>query len=712
MPEIRRKGSSSIPRSISPQLAGFRGTAQAEGEAIQNLGKVISGNVVGLMQDIKQVNDRVKQEELSNEMQDRLSKSLQELSIAKPEDAPDGSDLEERARSSFQEIQADVLGKASSGSVKDALSLQSQDLGRSFDSQVFNMANKRFLNHTETKLRDFSAQSGNKILEAPASAKGALMLGEIAKYNSMLDELAPKIGVDVADKFKRSHLEDMQKTFVESAELDENSASTVLMALKGKSGDSEVDKVFESMDPSMKTRALMKVGNIIERQTREFEQRVQYNLNELKAKNLMGESFDPALSAKLAADVRNSAMDPTDKQKALSQIAVETRANDFSLSKVGMSTPQMVDYLKQSIDGFQGSSQDKLEYSRRLVEIGKAELNLRKEDPKAAVDRIKSIQVLKANADNPKGFLEYNQKILETQKAMGLTPTLLSKDESASIAASFNSIGTVQGRTHFLDEQLAKYGSMGTKFLNELSIRKDIPDNYAFYGSLSSPSSKEAFIRNSLNADNLKDENISEKYGVYKSDINESVRDEIKNVLASFSKHSGMSSIKSQIFEQVKAEAKNQISLGKGYEEAAKIAKSKMFDENFKIASSGNSNIIVPTVSMNGSVVNAKRVETFLDASLDNPEIKSLNLDSDLVEWRQNPSNTDELQLFEGNKLVVKKDKSGNMIPITESISKIANYSSGYEVEINKRSKGILAGTVSVVEFLNKVFDTQKGSAK
>lgn len=710
MPEIRRKGSSSIPRSVSPQLAGFRGSAQLEGEAIQNLGKVVSNNVVGLMEDIKQVNDRVKQEELSNEMQDRMSKSLQELSVVKPEDAPDGSDLEERARSSFQEIQADVLGKASSGNVKDALALQSQDLGRAFDGQVFNMANKRFLNHTENKLRDFSATSGNKILEAPASAKGALMLGEISKYNSLLDELAPRIGVDVADKFKRSHLEEMQKTFVESAELDENSASTVLMALKGKSGDPALDKTFESMDPSMKTRALMKVGNIIERQTREFEQRVQYNLNELKAKNLMGESFDPALATKLAADVKGSAMDPADKQKALSQIAVETKANDFSLSKVNMNTPQMLEYLKQSIDSFQGSSQDKLEYSRRLIEIGKAEIELRKEDPKAAVDRVKAIQVLKDSADTPKGFLEYNQKVLETQKAMGLAQSLLSKDESASIASAFNSIGTVQGRTHFLDEQLSKYGSMGTKFLNELSQRKDIPDNYAFYGALSSPSSKEAFIRNSLNVDVLKDENISEKYGVYKSDINKSVRDELLDVTDSLSRHSGMSSLNSQIFEQVKAEAKNQIMLGKDHKEAAKIAKDKIFSENFKVVSSGMSNLIVPTVSAGGSMVDPRRVETFLDASLDKPEIKALNLDSDLVEWRQNPSNTDELQLFEGNKLVVKKDKAGNVVPITESISRIANYSSDYEVEINKRNKGILAATLPVIEFLNKNFDYQKGS--
>jgi len=372
MPEIRRKGPSSVPRSNSTQLAGFRGSAQAEGEAYSRLGQVISNNVAGLLSDVKQVSDRIQQQELSNEMQKRLSDSMKDLSILKPEDAQDGSDIEQRAAQSFADIQADVVGKASSGNVRDNLILQSQDMGLSFQNQAFNLGNKRFLNHTENKLKDFSSQSGLSVLNSPKEVRGDIMLGEISKYNSLLDDIAPRIGSDVAEKFKRANAEEMQKTFVESAEIDESSVPQVMKAIKGESSNEELNKFFSTMEPDVRARSMNKLSSIMERQSRELEYKVNQNIQLMSAMNQLGEEIDPALTQKLIGDVKSSGMKPEDKQQLLGKLTVQSKVNQFSIEKVGMTPVKMAESIDQSLKSFEGSSIDKLEYRNSLLQMAQA----------------------------------------------------------------------------------------------------------------------------------------------------------------------------------------------------------------------------------------------------------------------------------------------------------------------------------------------------
>jgi hypothetical protein len=709
MPEIRRNPKPGLNSPNAPTTVGYGRGAGVEGEAVAQLGQTLTRSVGGLLGEIQQVNDRVNQEELSNEMQSRLSEKMRELSVMKEGDAPDGSDLVEKSREAFTEVQSEVLSK-SSGRVRDALSLQSQDMARAFDEQTFSLAQKRMITHTQTKLEDFSNKSAGSVMSAPAVSRGTILLAEKQKYDTLVDDLADKIGVDQAMKLKRANLENLQQGFINSADLDEGSASQVLRAIEGKSGNKDLNSVFESMDANAKGRSIAKLNNIIERQAREFEIKMNNSVTEMKAQNLLGEKFKPGQAAQMIRQVEMSGMKGEDKQALINNIKVEAVTNSYAGDRATMTSAQIAEMSsKAAFDqpGFKAS--DRVELKSRLEQIASFEIKLRQEDPKAAVDRVPSVQAMRIEADrllaagDASGFVKYNQKVLATQEALGMRPSLVSRDEAASFAAQINSISSPQAKVEFLDQKTARYGSLKNRYLGELAQAKAIPDDLAFYTSMSDDVSKATFVKNMQARDLLRDPSFSAKTGVSKVDIEDKVRKAIAKESDALRNNLGLAYISSQIYEQVELETRAQLLQKKPIDEAVEIAHKKVVEANFSTLERGRSKILAPNKLPTGTPLDARRVEAFLETSLKRESIKKMGLlknkeyssEDDFVddiegtlEWRQNPSNPDELMLYsvtgKGEAVARIKGEAGPK-PVIFSMSAISSGNAGvFETDLDE----------------------------
>lgn len=262
---------------------------------------------------------------------------------------------------------------------------------------------------------------------------------------------------------------------------------------------------------------------------------------------------------------------------------------------------------------------------------------------------------------------------------------------------------TSKGKAALLDQKMISYGRMGSKVLSELAQRKDIPDELSVYASLSAPSSKEAVLRNLTRQDFLKPTNVAEKTGATKSRIDSEVRSVMAPLKDSFLGKPGYEYMSGAMIEQVNAETRSNLMSGMSLDFAAKKAKEKIFDQNFYIASGGNSSIVAPRQGTNGSRINEKRLNSFLEVSVSPESLKNMNLSfsqefkdndqfvnkiKDSLQWIQNPSNSDELMLIyegsEGKLQINQKDSSGNIKPVTESLTAIYSFESKFEKQINK----------------------------
>jgi hypothetical protein len=701
MPKIRRVQQSQILQNRAPQQGGFGQGAGAESAAMEGVARSIGGlsNVALQIQDTM---DKVESEKLNYVMQERVSQKMRELESS---GAPEGRDFGEYSAQVYKSTIDSVLAEASNGAVRRNLSGAAINYQSRYNDQVQNIFKKKALMKVEDNFNEINARAGTAIQNAKAIDRPLMLMAQLESSRAFVSKLKedPVVGEDVANRYMKMNDQKLREAFISSAEIDNDSAEDVLLAVQGKSGIAEMDDFFNTMDSGQRANAISGLNNLIKRNDSENNARARDAIVELSATNALGKTITPAAVSN-ATSFAVKIKDPEMRAKALAGIRAES---SFNVSMVKNAYTKDLGTLQAEAEGYvakqgAGSDLDLLQARERADRFLQAEYNLRQKDPKMAVDRDPSVQEaakLAASGD-PVAVAAYHDKVLASQEAMGMRRSLVSETEAARIGTVINSVGNLEMKAELFDREMEKFGSYKTIALNDLKNRKVISGSMLAYAYMGTDDSKQRVLRNEklMKGNALSTENLKQRAGFTVNDVNERISVSMSTYRDKIGNNPGLAPLLDQMEEQVKVDAIARGVLGesKNAKNAVDNAVKDLIKENFIVIGAGTSKIMTPRFEG----ADEGKIERFLRAGTSPKNVAKFNPDFDRRDfssaeqfavsnednffWQTDPSDTNYARLFmktpTGIRSVTSEDNiiRVNLKDVSGGVDPIAINSAGY----------------------------------
>jgi hypothetical protein len=701
MPKIRRVQQNQILQNRAPQQVGFGQAAGAESAALENLSGSI-GNLAAVSDGIQDTINKVESEKLNYVMQERVSQKMRELEAS---GAPEGKSFAEHSAQVYKTTVESVLAEASNGAVRRNLSSAARGYQGSFDNQVQNIFKKKALMKVEDNFNEINARAGTAIQNAKAIDRPLMLMAQLESSRAFVSKLKedPVVGEDVANRYMKMNDQKLREAFISSADIDNDSAEDVLLAVQGKSGIAEMDDFFNTMDSGQRASAISGLNNLIKRNDNENFARARDAYAELSATNALGKTITPAAVSN-ATSFAVKIKDPEMRAKALAGIRAES---SFNVSMVKNAYTKDLGTLQAEAEGYvakqgAGSDLDMLRARERADRFLQAEYNLRQKDPKMAVDRDPSVQEaakLAASGD-PVAVAAYHDKVLASQEAMGMRRSLVSEAEASRIGTVVNSVGNLEMKAELFDREMEKFGSYKTIALNDLKNRKVISGSMLAYAYMGTDDSKQRVLRNEklMKGNALSTENLKQRAGFTVNDVNERISVSMSTYRDKIGNNPGLAPLLDQMEEQVKVDAIARGVLGesKNAKNAVDNAVKDLIKENFIVIGAGTSKIMTPRFEG----ADEGKIERFLRAGTSPKNVAKFNPDFDQRDfssaeqfatsnednffWQTDPSDTNYARLFmktpTGIRSVTSEDNiiRVNLKDVSGGVDPIAINSAGY----------------------------------
>jgi hypothetical protein len=666
MPKIRRVQQSQILQNRAPQQGGFGQGAGAESAAMEGVARSIGGlsNVALQIQDTV---DKVESEKLNYVMQERVSQKMRELESG---GAPEGKDFGEHSAQVYKSTVDSVLAEASNGAVRRNLSGAAINYQSRFNDQVQNIFKKKALMKVEDNFNEINARAGTAIQNAKAIDRPLMLMAQLESSRAFVSKLKedPVVGEDVANRYMKMNDQKLREAFISSAEIDNDSAEEVLLAVQGKSGIAEMDDFFNTMDSGQRASAISGLNNLIKRNDNENFARARDAYAELSATNALGKTLTPAAVSN-ATSFAVKIKDPEMRAKALAGIRAES---SFNVSMVKNAYTKDLGTLQAEAEGYvakqgAGSDLDMLRARERVDRFLQAEYNLRQKDPKMAVDRDPSVQEaakLAASGD-PVAVAAYHDKVLASQEAMGMRRSLVSETEAVRIGGVINSVGNLEMKAELFDREMERFGSYKTIALNDLKNRKVISGSMLAYAYMGTDNSKQRVLLNEKRLKNgdFSPENLRQRAGFTGEEIDKQMRISMSKYIEKIGNNPGLSPLLNQMEAQVKIDAMAQGIDSKGKTSASAAvnrAVKDLLDDNFIIGTGLNTESKIMMPKFEGADVN--KINSWLRNGTGPVSVAALNPDfnpkefksaehfasvnEDNLFWQTDPESTDYVKLY------------------------------------------------------------------
>lgn len=640
--------------SLSPRTGtqSFTQGATAEGEAVARFGEQFSRVVGGVADKIDDANNKVNLAELKVEARKQINTLKQDLATFTEGEEDDGSDILPKAQAGMEAIRKDVLGRARSGSVKQALDIALQDRAVGLESSAMQIAKSRQLKFLESKNSKVINDYASVLLTDPEQYEE--IAAEYSEFNRNQISITNK---DLANKLQKSANEEFRRAIVAGYESDEDSLEELESIVKGSSNKQGLNSLFNDMTPSRRQAQLNSIDRQIKARNSRKRSESRLRQADMEARILEGEPVSPdeiASEARFLQGLRGvnqaSVAREIDGLKAMAgaqTLLNDSRYNDLeSLVELSNNPDKMVSQQKFNAHGrrqarkfFKNFVDAKI--SRMIQDPGEFINNQSMEDrSRYEAASIKEAIIADEETFNQSAqlFKEHRTRAKSRLKAYGLTPNganvlpnreakyfanLIATQDPAQVSATVGRLNALFGedaRSAFsrireaAGEESEQFvaAALSAASLSE-SARAQVYDNI----------NNRTLANDTQFVQNHKDISNKDLTNLYK---------EINSEMEEYDGfYSGTTAGENELYglkSAVKLQAKKLMSRGMASDEAAEQAVKTIVGSSFRPIKAGNSNLSVPQ-SVFSAGLKEKDLEQFVEASTDFKNISKLKLDVD-----------------------------------------------------------------------------------